>query len=1615
MKVTRMNIKENIDKIYKKNTNYAEPEHATNLVASLNSLSSDLYTDSKRFIYELLQNADDSSEENQLIEVEIKLFRNCLVIAHTGKIFDGDDIRGICNIDSGTKKSSIDKTGFKGIGFKSVFGQSDKVTIFSDNEYFKFDKNYNFEWKGDWDNTQKEWEELNSKKFLYPWQIIPIYTSHEDIDADIQKFLSENWKVATIIELFKVDDVKDAIKELSNNANMFLFLKNISSVKFITDQETFIEIDRTNNNELILRKNNEMVSSWLTNTMELDVSNSLKESLRDERNIPDKLLETEKIELILAVKKGVNGLEKLTDTENLLYAYLPTDETKYTLPVLVNTTFLTSANRESLHADSKWNQWLFKSISRELFKWIAVLVVGKYSYQAYNLIPSKLLNVSDDLSNAYNDGIQEAIISIPFVLSKEDKLLKVSEAIIDETALFEKDFIGADIVRNFIKNKIGNENQIVNKPFVSSHPKLKKIGVENFSWNDIPAFFAFDDFKSEHTIEKNIQLIEYFKNESEISDSSFPKEKLKNWAFLYDHKGKLNYLNKICFPKIDDDNWNNIDSDLDYVNERLYNLSIENSNLRLWLQKLGVEEKTDITYLNTVIIPKAATYCTDENHSKTIKYIYDLYHNEDIKSDTLKQLTNLNLSTTKGTLLPASRCYFSGNYNPKLQIENILDDDIFLSEDYLSLDADRDEIKRFFKLLGVEENIIPIVITTKECKTNLTSNLGFKNNYFLEPDKKFQPLSSIFTADEYRNIVYLRFMKKTKIYDFSKIFWKDLITNSDITILNSLAQAYWGNSGYPGRNTGNSVENYPKWYIKNKKCISTTKGTCEKSTKIFLNSEDIKNIAGKYLPVFDGIELNQDWKSFFQFKTELKLNDYLELLTNIISDKNDEDKIKSDNNKRIQLIFKELLELSTNWGTDEIDKVKLWGSSAYFTDEDGNIVSCAELKYYADGDNSIFQNLHNFIALDQENKSNKNIETFLQYFEIEILRQSSFSLETEGEKIESDLKYQLEIIFPFLKKWISKLDKTLNTENLGEKFNSLQIYEATKLSLSYDGTTLKSVQVHLEEDSLIVGVPWNSNKSMLVLPKVLCEYFDIKGYEDKLGFLLKANESEIIEYFENEDIDISTIQANNTSKEEAIATLGTTEKEFDEIKRVSDKFHHTSQSDIDKLKYIQDILKRSKDRVLEHLMSLDEYDCENVDTSALTILSGIKKNGNDTFIIPRPSDNGKVILYYDSEFDTLEYADSELWYEDGTSIPKKLTFGKVLREAKINKIPIAKTKKNIIDIIYNPTNEDISYQPILPSSFNIAKIMASLANTNGGYLIIGYSKEDGIIGLSSEFNIDELTSKSIEYSSHLEKFEFEEKKVDGKTLIVVKIDKPDEIILIEGKKYIRYGSIIIEELANNDKPLIITEGKTDWKHIKKALERFKNIDLYTDLDIQFLEYEDINMGDGELDKMVQTYSKIEQSKKHIFMFDRDNNTYVKNYGKEEFNNHGNNVNSFCIPKINDELDQICIEFYYKKENLKTKDNDGRRIFLGEEFLDNGNSICGKYVTGKRNTKPLDILDRDKKVYLKSDNGWENNIALSKNDFTNNVINDVEGFDNFDIEHFKLIFDVISEIIDNEAE
>ena len=87
----------------------------------------DFYPDKAHFIYELLQNAEDTGAS----EVSFSLSEECLVFEHDGRSFDEDDIRTITGIGVGTKSDDDDKIGRFGIGFKAVFVYTETPRIWS--------------------------------------------------------------------------------------------------------------------------------------------------------------------------------------------------------------------------------------------------------------------------------------------------------------------------------------------------------------------------------------------------------------------------------------------------------------------------------------------------------------------------------------------------------------------------------------------------------------------------------------------------------------------------------------------------------------------------------------------------------------------------------------------------------------------------------------------------------------------------------------------------------------------------------------------------------------------------------------------------------------------------------------------------------------------------------------------------------------------------------------------------------------------------------------------------------------------------------------------------------------------------------------------------------------------------------------------------------------------------------------------------------------------------------------------------------------------------------------------------------------------------------------------
>lgn len=228
------------------------------------------------------------------------------------------------------------------------------------------------------------------------------------------------------------------------------------------------------------------------------------------------------------------------------------------------------------------------------------------------------------------------------------------------------------------------------------------------------------------------------------------------------------------------------------------------------------------------------------------------------------------------------------------------------------------------------------------------------------------------------------------------------------------------------------------------------------------------------------------------------------------------------------------------------------------------------------------------------------------------------------------------------------------------------------------------------------------------------------------------------------------------------------------------------------------------------------------------------------------------------------------------------------------------------------------------------------------------------------------------------------------------------------KKAFNIGSIYPS--LNDDKNLIITEGKTDWKHIKRAFEK-----LGKSGNFEFLEYEnEIEMGDKNLLQFCQQVSKLERKHKIICVFDRDNNDILKVHSGSESKNWGNNVHSILIPipKHRKNTPFISIEHYYSDSEIKTIDKEGRRLYIGNEFSKKSTtSKCGMFFCiekDKLGDESIKIIDLN--VFRIDDEN--KNIAMTKNNFSNYILNDDEHFKNHSYKEFEKIFIEIENIIND---
>jgi len=401
---------------------------ARNLANALRNLMGDLYTEPERFIFELLQNADDKPAENSCVKIHLQLLEDTLIFFHNGKPFNLSDVNSICSIGDSTKNDDSEKIGYKGIGFKSVFANSDTVYINSGGFSFSFDK------VSPLHNRAGNINEV-------PWQIKPIWVAKEHYPKSIQKveaFFKSPVAIALSISKDQAKEYALMIPKLLAEPRFILFLRNVSSLKYIDFTGTNLSIQKEDNNGICnLIVNGKASSTWLTEDFIIDVSEDTKGKIKSDNLVPDKLKKAVKTKLTFAIPYEGRRIEKVEQKQSFLFSYLPTKVSDFQFPFLSNGDFLTTANRESIHFKTDWNVFLFKCLGSKIVDW-AINLSNKRIPNYLDVLPG-FLDEEDwagaRLANAFNVAYRKALEESAFIVNEEESLSKQVDCIIDKTGL----------------------------------------------------------------------------------------------------------------------------------------------------------------------------------------------------------------------------------------------------------------------------------------------------------------------------------------------------------------------------------------------------------------------------------------------------------------------------------------------------------------------------------------------------------------------------------------------------------------------------------------------------------------------------------------------------------------------------------------------------------------------------------------------------------------------------------------------------------------------------------------------------------------------------------------------------------------------------------------------------------------------------------------------------------------------------------------------------------------------------------------------------------------------------------------------------------------------------
>lgn len=324
-----------------------------------------LYNDKTHFIYELLQNAEDSNAK----EVKFIQYENRLELLHNGDPFTEDDLAGLCDIAQSTKKDDVNKIGKFGVGFKSVFSICETVKL------------YSHPTKAGYDQFAIEVVDFTKPQEIEDDKIPEGYTT---------KFIfpyAERTEQKKFLGYKTIDDInKNVQKALTSlGIDTLLFLKNIQKIHYSIQLNDF----QKDGSYELKKKKIDKFCTLIDASDILDPNEKIEpiSYLLFSKKIDD-IVKGKTVDIAYSVYIGKNGEYIFRKTDfPYVFLYFPTGK-ESKLPFVIQGPYVTTPNRGDVVENDDENEKIVEK-TIELYKETIDYFrkFGKLNYSLLNILP----------------------------------------------------------------------------------------------------------------------------------------------------------------------------------------------------------------------------------------------------------------------------------------------------------------------------------------------------------------------------------------------------------------------------------------------------------------------------------------------------------------------------------------------------------------------------------------------------------------------------------------------------------------------------------------------------------------------------------------------------------------------------------------------------------------------------------------------------------------------------------------------------------------------------------------------------------------------------------------------------------------------------------------------------------------------------------------------------------------------------------------------------------------------------------------------------------------------------------------------------------------------------